>query len=85
MVLSGETKPLHPYWYACVLGIYLIDVWFNIRGPIKKQEIEVLYVRWLVPLTDHQSGMHCARLPKLAFVNESDRDAFGFLDPSQVI
>jgi hypothetical protein len=29
--------------------------------------------------------MRCARLPKLAFVEESDHDVFGFLDPSQVI
>ncbi|KAG2123098.1 hypothetical protein DEU56DRAFT_713576, partial [Suillus clintonianus] len=32
-----------------------------------------------------RSGTHRARLPKLAFVDESDRDAFGFLDPGQVI
>lgn len=27
MVLSGETRPQHPYWYARVLGIYYFDVW----------------------------------------------------------
>jgi hypothetical protein len=85
MVLSGETRPQHPYWYARVLGIYYMDVCLNNEGPIKKRQIEVLYVRWLALLTDHQSGMKCARLPKLAFVEESDRDAFGFLDPGQVI
>ncbi|KAG2068238.1 hypothetical protein BDR04DRAFT_1024951, partial [Suillus decipiens] len=48
---------------------------------------QVLYVRWLVPLIDHQSGISHAQLPKVtfAFVNESDCDAFGFLNPSQVI
>lgn len=85
MVLSGETKPKHPYWYARVLGIYHLDVRLNVEGPTKVHEIEVLYVRWLAPLTDHHSGMNRARLPKVAFVDESDRDAFGFLDPSQVI
>jgi hypothetical protein len=25
MVLSGETNPRHPYWYARVLGIYHMD------------------------------------------------------------
>jgi hypothetical protein len=85
MVLSGETKPTHPYWYARVLGIYHMDVWLNVEGPIKRHQMEVLYVRWLAPLADHQSGMACARLPKVAFVDESDRDAFGFLDPAQVI
>lgn len=85
MVLSGETRPRHPYWYARVLGIYHMDVWLNIEGPIQKHHIEVLYVRWMAPLTDHQSGMSYARLPKVAFVEDSDRDAFGFLDPGQVI
>jgi hypothetical protein len=85
MVLSGETRPQHPYWYAHVLGIYHMDVWLNIEGPRKKQQIEVLYVRWMAPLADHQSGMSYAQLPKVAFVEDSDRDAFGFLDPGQVI
>ncbi|KAG1817513.1 uncharacterized protein BJ212DRAFT_1270312, partial [Suillus subaureus] len=26
MVLSGETKPQHPYWYAHVLGIFHMDI-----------------------------------------------------------
>jgi len=39
----------------------------------------------MAPLSDHRSGMNCARLPKVAFVDESDHDAFGFLDPGQVI
>jgi hypothetical protein len=62
-----------------------MDAWLNIEGLVKKHQIEVLFVRWLAPLSDHRSGMSCARLPKIAFVEESDRDAFGFLDPGQVI
>jgi hypothetical protein len=85
MVLSGETKPQHPYWYAHVLGIYHMDVWLNTAGLMKMYQIKVLYVRWLAPLVSHWSGMNCTRLPKVAFIEESDRDAFGFLDPSQVI
>jgi hypothetical protein len=85
MVLSGETRPQHPYWYARVLGIYHVEVWLNTDGPAKKHRVEVLYVRWLAPLIDYQSGMSYARLPKVAFVEDSDRDAFGFLNPSQVI
>jgi hypothetical protein len=85
MVLSGETNPRHPYWYARVLGIYHMDAW--LKGQTKKQRLEVLYVRWLAPLvpSDYQSGMRHARLPKVAFVEESDNDAFGFLNPGQVI
>ncbi|KAG2154314.1 uncharacterized protein EDB93DRAFT_1044520, partial [Suillus bovinus] len=68
-----------------VLGIYYMDVMLDIEGPTKRHQIEVLHVRWMAPLTDHHSGINYARLPKLAFVEDSDRDVFGFLDPSQVI
>ncbi|KAG2049010.1 hypothetical protein BDR06DRAFT_894492 [Suillus hirtellus] len=81
MVLSGETRPQHPYWYACVLGIYHMDILLNTEGPKKTHQIEVLYVRWMAPLIDHQSGTSCAQLPKVVFVEDSDHDVFGFLDP----
>jgi hypothetical protein len=87
MVLSGETKPTHPYWYARVLGIYQVEAWLanaNVRQPVK-QHLDILWVRWLAPPQNYQSGLNQARLPKVAFVEESDSDAFGFLDPSQVI
>jgi hypothetical protein len=52
---------------------------------MKMYQIEVLYIQWLAPLVGHWSGMNCTQLPKVAFIEESDHDAFGFLDPSQVI
>jgi hypothetical protein len=84
MVLSGETAPSHPYWYARVLGIYHLEVLLNNNKdrPVKRC-LEVLWVRWLAALRNHKSGMK--HLPKIAFVEESDSDAFGFLDPGQVI
>ncbi|KIK34293.1 hypothetical protein CY34DRAFT_98289, partial [Suillus luteus UH-Slu-Lm8-n1] len=87
MVLSGESMPSHPYWYARVLGIYHMEVWLAGDGRSKplKQHLEVLWVRWLAVVQGYRSGMRHARLPKIAFVEESDQDAFGFLDPGQVI
>ncbi|KAG2055079.1 hypothetical protein BDR06DRAFT_831505, partial [Suillus hirtellus] len=87
MVLSGETSPSHPYWYARVLGIYHLDVWLEGVCRTEKQHIDVLYIRWLAPSisSDYKSGIQHARLPKLAFVEELDHDAFGFLNPNQVI
>jgi hypothetical protein len=85
MVLSGETMPRHPYWYARVLGIYQVETWLNDGAQPVKQYLDVLWVRWLAPPQNYQSGLIQARLPKVAFVEESDPDAFGFLDPSQVI
>ncbi|KIK34857.1 hypothetical protein CY34DRAFT_17433 [Suillus luteus UH-Slu-Lm8-n1] len=66
MVLSGEAKPSHPYWYARVLGIFHMEVWLQNRdgGQPAKRHLEVLW---------------------LAFVEETDQDAFGFLNPGQVI
>lgn len=85
MVLSGETTPSHPYWYARILGIYHVETWLNDGGSPVKQHLEFLFVRWLAPLQTHMSGIKHARLPKVAFVEEVDPDAFGFLDPMQVI
>jgi hypothetical protein len=85
MVVSGETAPTHPYWYARILGIYHMETWLNNGSPPVKQRLEVLWVRWLAPLRNHKSGIKDARLPKVAFVDESDPDAFGFLDPRQVV
>lgn len=86
MVLSGESTPSHPYWYARIMGIYHVNTWLqgDSDGQVEKH-LEILHVRWLAPLISHQSGMQRARLPKVAFVEESDYDAFGFLDPGQVI
>jgi hypothetical protein len=87
MVLSGESTPSHPYWYARVLGIYHMEVRLNGNGGSKplKQRLEVLWVRWLAVLRGYKSGTRHACLPKIAFMEESDPDAFGFLDPGQVI
>ncbi|KAG1789842.1 uncharacterized protein HD556DRAFT_1446632 [Suillus plorans] len=85
MVFSGESTPSHPYWYTRVIGIYHVDTWLQGGGRTKKHHLDILHVRWLAPLISYQSGMHRSRLPKVAFVEESDHDAFGFLDPGQVI
>jgi hypothetical protein len=47
--------------------------------------MEFLWVCWLGVDLDHHSGFQHARLPKMGFIPHDDSDAFGFLDPSQVI
>ncbi|KAG2336252.1 hypothetical protein BDR05DRAFT_978825 [Suillus weaverae] len=58
MVLSGETKPQHPYWYAHVLGIYHMDVRFNIEGSMKMRQVEVLYVTFIEESDRDAFGTH---------------------------
>ena len=88
VVNTGETtKNAHPYWYAQVLGIFHVSVFDTnaeavVRSP---QHMEFLWVRWLGIDPDHRSGFRHARLPKIGFIPHDDPDAFGFLDPSNVI
>ena len=50
MLLSHEDEgdSYHPYWYACVLGIFHVNVKHS--GPSARtphvQKIELLYVCW---------------------------------------
>lgn len=88
MVCSRETESGgHPYWYACVLGIFHADVFLRGRNVRNRsvQRMEFLWVRWFGIDADHRWGRTVARLPKVGFVEESDPDAFGFLDPSLVL
>jgi hypothetical protein len=47
--------------------------------------MEFLWVRWLGIEPGHRSGSKVARLPKVGFVEETDEDAFGFLDQDLII
>ena len=77
----------HPYWYAQVLGVYHADV--STAHPEASrhsaQRMEFLWVQWLGIEPGHRSGSKVARLPKVGFVEDTDEDAFGFLDPDLVI
>ena len=77
----------HPYWYAQVLGIYYAYVSTTHPEAPKHsaQHVEFLWVRWLGIEPGYRSSSKAARLPKVGFVEDTDEDAFGFLDPDLVI
>ncbi|KAF8239262.1 hypothetical protein L208DRAFT_1475754, partial [Tricholoma matsutake] len=88
MVLSTETGPgAHLYWYARVLGIFHAKVIHT--GPEAQnhsiQHMEFLWVRWFGMEPGYRWGFKTARLPKIGFIPDTDKGAFGFLDPSLVI
>ena len=88
MLWSPEAGPgVHPYWYAQVLGIYHANVSTTHPAASKHsaQHMEFLWVRWLGVEPGHRSGSRVACLPKVGFVEDKDKDAFGFLDPELVI
>ena len=88
MVRSPEVADdAHPYWYAQVLGIYHTNVATTHPAASKHsaQPMQFLWVRWLGAEPGYRSGSRVARLPKVGFVEVTDEDAFGFLDPDLVI
>ncbi|KAJ3766797.1 hypothetical protein FB446DRAFT_708323 [Lentinula raphanica] len=90
MMLSGdsETCAEHPYWFARIIGIYHVDVVYS--GQRQKfpvhQKFDFLYVRWFgLAREQDRYGIHTKRMPSLGFIDAHDPEAFGFVDPSDVI
>ncbi|THH09784.1 hypothetical protein EW146_g8583 [Bondarzewia mesenterica] len=92
MVLSyeddaGPNAQPHPYWYARILGIF--HVMARYVGPGSQshemQRMDFLWVRWLGLDPQMRTGWAAMRLPAVGFVPESNADAFGFIDPQEVL
>ncbi|KAJ7899710.1 hypothetical protein B0H13DRAFT_2336967 [Mycena leptocephala] len=47
--------------------------------------MEILWVRWFERDTRYRSGLKQKRLPRLRYMDHEDPDAFGFLDPQDVV
>ncbi|KAI6104250.1 hypothetical protein F5141DRAFT_1065063 [Pisolithus sp. B1] len=89
MVLSHETEDNpHPYWYARIIAIFHLDVWFN--GPEldnhSVKHIDILWVRWFARNKNFKSGWAVRHLPRIGFYPQDDlANAFGFIDPNDVV
>ena len=82
MLLSCEDCPnAHPFWYAEVLGAYIITV--DYAGT--KQAMEILWVRWFGVVPGYRWGFKYSRLPKVGFVPSETDAVFGFVDPALVL
>lgn len=82
-----EDKNEHPFLYARVLGIFHANATYigdeNIDFCPKR--IEFLWVRWYIHVKDSPSGWKSRRLDHVRFPRLTDGDAFGFLDPADVL
>lgn len=91
MVKSPENEPgAHAYWYARVLGVFhatasIFPSSESTLPQVSASPVELLWVRWYGMEPNDRSGFKHSRLPKIGFVPETDKFAFGFLDPSAVI
>ncbi|KAL0057520.1 hypothetical protein AAF712_015841 [Marasmius tenuissimus] len=70
MMLTSDPNDPHPYLYARVIGIYHANVLYVGGGPFDK---------------GHEWGWKAKQLPCVHFMDGEDPDAFGFVDPLQVI
>lgn len=83
--LDGSTP--HPFCYARVLGIFHANIIYT--GPGSKdyqsRRIEFLWVRWFEVLEDRPSGWQNLAFDTARFVPMAEGDAFGFVDPADVL
>ncbi|KAG5219501.1 GLOBIN domain-containing protein [Salix suchowensis] len=77
MLLSKSTTAdediFHSYWYARVLGIYHSHSGWSFSCPMDGMRASVA------------SGFHSLRLERVGFIPAFDSNAFGFVDPNNVI
>ena len=71
----------HPFWYAQVLGAFIISV--DYMGVERKMEF--LWVCWFGVVPGYCWGLKNAHLPKIGFISSDSGAAFGFINPSLIL
>jgi hypothetical protein len=80
-----------PYRFGRIIGIFHAMVLYNVPGSriqvFESQHMEFLYVRWFTLAADqhYRGGWKTKHLHRIRFVDVDDTDAFGFLDPQDII
>ncbi|KIJ64394.1 hypothetical protein HYDPIDRAFT_90003, partial [Hydnomerulius pinastri MD-312] len=86
IMLLAPLDSAHPFLYARVLGIFHANVIYT--GPGLKDYhprcLEVLWVRWF-EVVDAPAGWEHAALDSLRFVPNAQDDAYGFINPADVL
>lgn len=89
MLLSNSDDYDHPFSYARVLGIFHANVVYTGPGSndFRARRIEFLWVRWFEVIQDPTpvSGWEQTLLDTVRFLPMAVEDAFGFVDPSDVL
>nr|GAT45241.1 predicted protein [Mycena chlorophos] len=88
MLPAPEGDSTHPFRYAQIIGIYHADVIHNVPGAsAAAKRMEFLHVRWY-HLEAVWRGRDCfkrRRLYRVQFLPADDPNAFGFVNPDDVI
>ncbi|KAF7293360.1 hypothetical protein MKEN_01466400 [Mycena kentingensis (nom. inval.)] len=79
-----DNEDTHPFLYACVLGIFHAKVLLADSNE-PAQIMQFLWVRWLQRSVAWDCGLERKRFPSVHYVSHEDPDAFGFIDPADVV
>ncbi|TFY73276.1 hypothetical protein EWM64_g10736, partial [Hericium alpestre] len=91
MVLSREDPQdgvaPHPFWYARILGIFHANVLYRdtVTSALRPRRMEFLWVRWFGRADTSRTRRNLRRLQRVGFVPDEDDEAYGFVDPADVI
>ena len=85
--VSHAASDGHPFRYGRILGIYHTDIVYFIphTGISSAQTMEFLLVHWYRRDVTHKAGFKRCRLHRLELLPPDSPEAFGFLDPDDVI
>jgi hypothetical protein len=77
----------HPFRYARVLGTYHVNVVYVGPGMLdyQPQQMEFLWVRWYQPAGVVRTGWDARKLHRIRFSPMGVPDAFGFINPLDVL
>jgi hypothetical protein len=91
IVASPEGDHSHPYRYGRLIDIFTVPIHYrgpkNVINGQKRQDVQVLWVRWFKLDPTQKDGFAYRRLPRLEFA-EPDDDPIkwhGFISPSSIL
>jgi hypothetical protein len=90
MVTSPKCDHSHPYRYGRLIDIFTVPIHYKgmkkISGRNRRQEVQVLWVRWFEQDPTYQDGFSHLRIPRLQFVTPGGTAEWhSFISPSDVL
>ena len=90
MVTPPEDDHSHPYRYGRLIDIFTVPIHYKgakqISGRSRRQEVQVLWVRWFERDPTHRDGFSHLRIPRLQFVEPGNGTEWhSFVSPSDVL
>ncbi|KAJ7101024.1 hypothetical protein C8R43DRAFT_1048129 [Mycena crocata] len=86
MLAPEDTADTHPFSYARILGVFHCDVSQYVHGTMTRAvPISFIWVRRFRLDPSFKGGFKRKRLHRLEFLPDSHADAYGFVDPNEVI